>query len=253
MMGKVIEFGRRDQFKPPEGFWRQEYLLFPSVYHSDIDDLPFDHTIPAGAEITLHPGNAAHLLVNEQLLRVLALSPRELREAVFVTPQKILRFKYAYGCLNNNLSFINFLKKISFYVDTLQTVVLDNLGMCCWFPEQWLEIIDRSQFDLRNHLTIHTIPERKPNRYWIHTHGMVQFACPDLEVRMVSQEGRRPTLQLMSRLIHYQFQNGPVFKEGCRVAIAKGWCWATFKHYRELSCENHYQNNYFRVLIGIKK
>lgn len=252
-MGKVIEYGKRDRVKPPERLWRQEYLLFPDVYHSAMDDLLFENKIPDGVEITLHPGNTARLLVNEQLLRVLALAPRELREAVFVYPQKILRLKYTYGCLNNTLAFAKFLKEVSIYVSKLQTVVIDNLGMRCWFPEQWLEIIDRGQFDLRNHLTIHTVPESEPNRLWIHTHGMVQFACPDLEVRMVSQEGKWPTLQLISRFIQYLFKNGPVFKEGCRVTIAKGWCWATFKHYRELSRESHYKNNYLRVLISTKK
>lgn len=253
MMGKVIEFGGRDKVKLPKGFWRQEYLLFPSGYNFTSNDLSYENEIPPGVEITLHPGNAARLLVNDQLLRILALSPRELREAVFVTPQKILRFRYSYGCLNNFLPFTSFLKMVSFYVNRLGTVVIDNLGMRCWFPEQWLERIGGGQFNLSNHLTMHIVLERESDRYWIHTHGMVQFACPDLEARMVSEKGKSPTLRLLSRFAQYLFKNGPVFKEGCRVAVAKGRCWATFKHCHEKPDERHYRNNYFRVLISIKQ
>lgn len=252
MMGEVIEFGRRNKAKLPKGFWQQEYLLFPSVYNTTIVDLPSDYKIPAGVDLTVHPGNAARFLVNDQLLRILALSPRDLREAVFVTPLNILRFRYSYNSDNNFLTFTSFLKTVSSYVKKLETVVLDNLGMHCWFPEQWVEEIDGGQFNLGNHLAVHTVRERESDCNWIHTHGMTQFACPDLEVRMVSEAGKCPTLRLLSQLMHYLFKNGPVFREGCRVAIAKGHCWATFKYYQDSQCEGHYHNNYFRILISVK-
>lgn len=252
-MGKVVEFGRRDKIKLAVGSWQQEYLLFPSIYNNAIGELPSKNKIPAGAEITLHPGNGAHLLVNDQLLRVLALSPRELREAVFITAQKILRFRCTYSSLNNILQFTSFLKIISYYVNKLGAVVLDNIGMRCWLPEEWLRIIDGGQMDFRNHLTVHSVLEKESDRYWIHTHGMIQFACPDLEARMVSQSGKSPTLQLISRFTNYLIKNGPVFKDGCKIPIIKGKCWVTLKHYNEMPGDNHYRNNYFRIMIMSKE
>lgn len=38
-------------------------------------------------------------------------------------------------------------------------------------------------FDIREHITIHVvIPEGDEVGYWVHTHGMVQFNKPDLEM-----------------------------------------------------------------------
>lgn len=253
-MGKVIDFSNKKKpVRSKKGCWRQEYLLFPYLYNLNFDDLPAKDELPEGAVVTLHPGNAARRLVNHQLLRVLALAPRDMREAVFVTPQKIIKLEYCFNKLNNCSLFANFLKKVSHYVGSLGAVVLDNLGLRCWYPEEWLEVIDKGPFELKNHLTIHTVPESGARHFWIHTHGMSQFACPDLEVRMVSEAGKEPTLRLISRLIRYQIKNGPVFREGCRIAISRRSCWITFKHYRELSGDSHYLNNYFRVLISMKK
>lgn len=82
---------------------------------------------------------------------------------------------------------------------------------------------------------------------------MKQFGCPDLEVRMVREQGKEPTLQLLPWLIGCLNKNGPVFKDGCRLSIVQGLCWITFKHYREAPGENHYQNDYYRSMVGIKK
>jgi len=253
-MGKVIDFGKRDQLKLPERFCRQEYILLPGKNKSIIDGMPRKNKIPAGAEITVHTGNKAHLFVNDQLIRVMALSARELREALLINAGKILRFRYEYSSLNNVLQFKSFLKTVSFYVNRLEAVVFDNLGMRCWLPQEWLRAIDGGPFDYRNHLTVHSVLEKEPGRYWVHTHGMVQFACPDLEVRMVSPEGKGMTLQLLSWLTDDLINhNGSVFKEGCRKAITKGGCWITLKHHGEMPWEDHYQNNYFRVLVMSKE
>ncbi|MCL6634606.1 MAG: hypothetical protein K6T29_02405 [Peptococcaceae bacterium] len=252
-MGKVIEIGSRGRGKPADRLWRLEYLLFPAIYQMvTVADLPARNEVPAGSEVTLHPGNAARQLVNEQLLRILAMSPRELREAVFVTAQKILRFTFLSGPPHNFSAFKDFLKLVSHYVRKLEAVVIDNYSMHCWYPGVWLEVMDGGRFDLRNHLAIHTVPEKEAGRYWVHTHGMAQFACPDLEVRMVSEQCRYPVQLLLSRLSHYLFRNGPVFREGCRVAVVKGYCWATFKYHCGLPLDNHYRNHYFRIIITKK-
>ncbi|MCL6558084.1 MAG: hypothetical protein K6U74_04635 [Firmicutes bacterium] len=252
-MGKVIEFSRKERGKLPEGFWQQDYLLFSDDYNIKKDDLPPGNKMPAGAEITLHPGNDARLLVNEQLLRMLALSPRDIREAVFITAQKILRFRYVYRRPENFLPFTNFIKIVSNYVNRFGSMVLDNNGLHCWFPEKWLKIMDSDNFDFKNHLTLHSVLEKESDRYWIHTHGMVQFGCPDLEIRMVSSKGMSATLKLISRLSCYLIKNGPVFKEGCRIAILRGLCWVTFKHCREIPGESHYRNNYYRIFVTVRK
>lgn len=249
-VGKVFEF--KKVVGKLSGCWHQEYYLCPHMYNLTLNNSSFGDHLPEGASATLHPGNAARRLLNDQLLRVLALSPRDMREAVFVTPQKIIKLEYTYKSRNNFALFTRFLKDVSYHVDKLGAVVLDNLGMRCWYPEEWLGVIENGPFELRNHLTIHTVPEGSTRRFWIHTHGMTQFACPDLEVRMVSEEGKEAAMRLLLRLIRYQIRNGPVFRDGCRIAVIRG-CWVTFKYCQEQSGDSHFGNNYFRLLININK
>lgn len=137
-MGKVIEFGRRDKLKLPERFWQQEYTLLSQKKEGFVNGLPYKSRIPSGAEISFHPGSSAHLLIHEQLLRVFALSRREIREAVFFNAGKILKCRYTYNSHNSILKFKHFLKLVSLYVKRYEAVVLDNLGMRCWLPEEWL-------------------------------------------------------------------------------------------------------------------
>lgn len=253
-MGKIIEFARKDRTRPGERFWQQDYLLFSNEYDIKTEDLPGRNDLPDGAEITLHDSNEARLLVNDQLLRLLYLSSREIREAVFISPRKILRFRYAYRRPEDLLPFTGFINIVNRSFNRFGSLVLDNYGVRCWFPKEWQKITLGGCFDLSYFLTTHCVQEKdRPNRFWVHTHGMKQFGCPDLEVRMVSERGKEPTSQLLPRLTNYLIKHGPVFKDGCRLSIVQGLCSIIFKHYCEMPGEKHYQNDYYRIVIGVKK
>lgn len=54
-----------------------------------------------------------------------------------------------------------------------------------WLAAEWRPHLE--SFDLMAHTTVHLVGE-EGGRSWVHTHGLVQFALPEVEVRQVPAE-----------------------------------------------------------------
>jgi hypothetical protein len=72
--------------------------------------------------------------------------------------------------------------------------VVDDIVANRYFgPGDWRVGELLGEVDVREHVTVHTVETDDPDRGWVHTHGLVKFGRPEIEVWDVPREIAEPT------------------------------------------------------------
>lgn len=61
----------------------------------------------------------------------------------------------------------------------------------------------QDDFDIREHIHLHAVTNGAEQIGWIHTHGMEQFDCPDLEIRGVPLFFMEPAVSLLNHVAQF--------------------------------------------------
>jgi hypothetical protein len=93
-------------------------------------------------------------------------------------------------------------------VDRFGGVLLDPQVQLLWGAESWRSAGTAGDLDLRRHLVIHA--EDHEAGLWVHTHGMLRFGKPDLELFEVPPALLERAAELLSEVARYLVSGGEV-------------------------------------------
>lgn len=90
------------------------------------------------------------------------------------------RVAFEYGQPQPSVAVFEALWTVRMLVELAQGVTVDVTSFKLHSPQD-IEEITELDFDIRDHVTIHTM-ELGPEKLWVHTHGLTKFKSPEVEM-----------------------------------------------------------------------
>ena len=171
-------FGRRGRWEPPAP--RCAFLV------SCADSLPTLETV-----IRTAGGGALELEVLEPARNVDRLPEREIWQYVGLNDDLARRVTDAQHHVNLVVTdpgasvantVLEATKQASALAEAADGSVNDLFAMRFFGPGGWRVEEPLAEIDVREHVTLHTVPVGDGDRSWVHTHGLVKFGRPEFEV-----------------------------------------------------------------------
>jgi hypothetical protein len=115
---------------------------------------------------------------------------------------------------------------IQAFLDGGAVAVFDPYRLDWWTPQEWKEkVFDPKAPVPHAHVAILLSEDNEPDRYWMHTRGMIKFGRPDLSMRGLTEDALAGAEELFNRFIAGQ-ASGAQIPEGKAVSgdlVAGSW------------------------------
>jgi hypothetical protein len=95
-------------------------------------------------------------------------------------------------------------KRAAALAEAADGCVSDVFAFRFFGPDTWRVEEPLGDFDVREHIILHTVPMEDDGRFWIHTHGLVKFGRPEFEIHDLSagtEEGAAIALNDMGQYV----------------------------------------------------